>query len=268
MKQSINELPPMFSIVTVVFNDCEGLEATFSSISTQLYENYEWVVIDGGSSDGSVQYIKEVVRPGDMLLSERDNGIYDAMNKGMRLAKGKYLVFMNAGDRFYSNDSLKRVYDLLNESNYAADILFGGACLKFGNGRTWYRQPKSVGRYIWHGLSANHQATYYSNKRLGGQNYDLKYSLCGDYYLLASLFKNGIKPVYLNEPIVEFRVGDTSYTNPLKLVSEAYQIQRDILHTSIVARLISAAKRIAAILVTIAIANLPPALLIYKQRNG
>lgn len=258
----------MFSIITVVFNDREGLVRTFNSIATQTYESYEWVVIDGGSSDGSAQYVKEVVRPKDTLLSERDDGIYDAMNKGMRLAKGKYLVFMNAGDSFYSNESLGRVHDVLNESNYTADILFGGAFLQFSNGRSWYRQPKNVVRYIWHGLSANHQATYYSNKRLGGQSYDLKYGLCGDYYLLASLFINGIKPVYLDEPIVGFRVGDTSYSSPLRLVIEAYQIQRDILHTTIVARLMSAAKRTAAILVTIAIANLPPALSSNKLRNG
>ena len=97
---------PLITIVTVVLNDRNGIERTLTSVVSQTFENRQHIVVDGQSTDGTVEFLREHRSKFDALLSEPDCGIYDAMNKGLRLAAGDWLVFMNAGDAFASVDSL------------------------------------------------------------------------------------------------------------------------------------------------------------------
>jgi len=232
------------TIVTVVYNDLAGLRKTYESICSQSNRDFHWVVVDGGSTDGAADYLQSLDCSFLTWSSEKDNGIYDAMNRGVSRSAGEYVVFMNAGDVFFDSDVLAKVCMSLLGRQSGADILYGGAMLSFpGSGRMVYRSPRHVEKSLWHGLPANYQATFYRRALLGVEPYDLKYQLCGDYSLSASLMRDGAYAVYLDEPLATFEVGGLSYTRRTKLFAEPYCIQRDVLGLPWYYRLASMCKR-------------------------
>ena len=109
------------SIITVNYNDAKGLERTILSVISQTKHNFEFIVIDGGSTDGSIDVINKYERHIDYWVSEPDGGIYQGMNKGLRQAQGEYVNFMNSGDCFHSTDVLERIFALDTD----ADIITG-----------------------------------------------------------------------------------------------------------------------------------------------
>jgi len=233
---------PKISIITVSYNDVEGLVQTMSSVTSQTFKDYEWIVIDGGSEDGTVNVLKAYDQDNLRWVSEKDSGIYDAMNKGMAMSEGEYVVFLNAGDTFPDNDTLAQVGKKLLDTTGMA-ILFGGAEYIFPDGKAVYRPPKNAAKCIWHGLPANHQATYYGRELLEGFRYDPTYKICGDYYIIATLSRKRFDAKYLNQSLVRFEVGGASYMNRKRLFWEPYLIQRDVLHQPIILRLLSMLKR-------------------------
>ena len=94
------------SIITINYNNREGLKRTIESVVNQTFTDFEWILIDGGSTDGSKELIEQYSNRFSYWVSEPDNGIYNAMNKGLRAAKGDYLQFLNSGDRLYNAQSL------------------------------------------------------------------------------------------------------------------------------------------------------------------
>lgn len=110
-----------YSIITVNYNNKEGLRKTIESVIRQSYRDYEYIVIDGGSTDGSLDVLKEYDKDIDYWTSEPDGGIYQGMNKGIRKATGDYLNFMNSGDAFYDSQVLQRIEDKQLDS----DIIVG-----------------------------------------------------------------------------------------------------------------------------------------------
>lgn len=119
----------LLSIITINLNNKNGLQKTMESIITQTCTDFEWIVIDGNSTDGSVELIKSHTENITYWVSEHDNGIYDAMNKGINAAKGEYLLFLNSGDMLYSNDVIKH----LGEENLIEDIIVYDILLQDGN---------------------------------------------------------------------------------------------------------------------------------------
>ncbi len=234
---------PFFSIVTVTYNDLQGLRSTYESILIQRFTNFEWLVVDGGSKDGTPDFLRSIQCPFLVWISEKDQGIYDAMNKGINMSSGDFVVFMNAGDVFSGEWVLQNIYNFVALQNARVDIVYGGATLVLPNGKRYYRKPRVEEKYIWHGLPANHQATYFSRKCLGEIMYDCRYRICGDYFIVAKFHKSGANPIYLDETLVDFRVGDTSHRNPRQLFWEPYVIQRDILKMPLYSRILSLIKR-------------------------
>ena len=110
-----------YSIITINYNKKDGLETTIKSVLGQTYKDFEYIIIDGGSTDGSVEVIKKYAVQIDYWVSEPDKGIYNAMNKGIRKATGDYLNFMNSGDCFYDNNVLEKV----SSYNSDADFIVG-----------------------------------------------------------------------------------------------------------------------------------------------
>jgi glycosyltransferase involved in cell wall biosynthesis len=100
------------SIITINYNNLEGLKSTRDSIVCQTYSNYEWIVIDGGSNDGAKDYLTEHTSEISYWCSEKDSGVYNAQNKGLMKASGDYLIFMNSGDTFHSPSVLKDITDM------------------------------------------------------------------------------------------------------------------------------------------------------------
>lgn len=110
-----------YSIITINFNNRDGLRRTIESVVNQTYRDFEYIIIDGGSIDGSVDIIKEYADKIDYWVSEPDKGIYNAMNKGITMAHGEYLNFMNSGDCFFDKERLQKIEDLNSDS----DIIVG-----------------------------------------------------------------------------------------------------------------------------------------------
>lgn len=103
----------LISIITINYNNLEGLKKTMASVLGQTWKGFEYIVIDGGSTDGSAAYIESQSSQIDYWVSEPDTGIYNAMNKGIKVAKGEYLLFLNSGDHFFSNQILHQNYKSL-----------------------------------------------------------------------------------------------------------------------------------------------------------
>lgn len=232
----------LYSIVTVVFNDLAGLKRTWNSIASQELNDWEWVIVDGASTDGTTSFL-ETGDPSWRWRSEPDQGIYDAMNKGISMSRGEYIVFLNAGDIFASVSVLTDVRDELVSAKEEVDVLFGGATLVFRNGQRKYRGPKALRNYIWHGLPAIHQSTYYRTDLLRSNLYDVRYKVCGDYYLAARLYLQKIRVAYIREALAEFFVGGSSYQKRQKLFLEPFQIQRDVLNVGLLVRILSLVRR-------------------------
>lgn len=235
---------PFFSIVTVVFNDLEGLKSTRKSLISQNFKDFEWIVVDGCSSDGTVNFLSQLKSDTVKWISEKDTGIYDAMNKSLKLCEAYYVLFLNAGDFFSGPSMLEKISSRLLLLDKVPDILFAGATYVFTNGIRWYREPKKYEKYIWHGLPALHQSTFYKRHIFNNTKYDLTYKFCGDYYLASKLFCLGANAIYLDFSVVDFSVGGASYCNPLNIIYEPYLIQKNILKTSLHKRFMSFAKRI------------------------
>lgn len=116
-----NKEQPVISIVTIVYNDFENIEKTIKSILSQSYNNVQYIIVDGASTDGTKEIIEKYKDSVDVFLSERDSGISDAFNKGTQLAKGEYINYMNSGDTFIDNDSLSFFVDKI--VNTQADVV-------------------------------------------------------------------------------------------------------------------------------------------------
>lgn len=124
---------PLISIITITYNDKEGLESTFKSVFNQTWKEFEYVVIDGGSTDGSVDVIKDFEKEIDYWISEPDKGIYNAMNKGIKVANGEYLLFLNSGDCFYDYSVLKENNKFIKNKDFIYFNLFVASMFPYVN---------------------------------------------------------------------------------------------------------------------------------------
>ena len=159
-----------YSIIVVTYNNADGLRRTLKSIRRLDYAQKEVVVIDGGSNDASLDVIAEHRDMVTTSVSERDNGIYNAMNKGIRLVTGDYVVFMNAGDEFANADVLSLV------NRYDGDIILGGDV--YGGKQ---RMPKeTMTLYDFLSIGICHQSVYYRRKVLQKYGFDESYKLIAD----------------------------------------------------------------------------------------
>lgn len=166
-----------FSIITVVLNAREDLEQTINSLRRQNFKNFEYIVIDGGSSDGTKNIILQNLDIIDKWVSEEDKGIYDAMNKGLELANGEYIGMLNSGDK-YTEDGLEIVFKYLNKKKY--DFIFGTVMKKIL--RYGYRKY----RILWNfDFATSHSSGFFikneAQKKIG--NYDLKFKISSDFDL-------------------------------------------------------------------------------------
>lgn len=173
---------PFFSIITVVYNGADTLEETIKSVVSQSFSDYEYLVIDGGSTDGTLDILKNNDDKITRWLSEPDDGIYDAMNKAVRLASGRWILFLGADDVLFSTQTLSKVKDrLLNEFT----IYYGNAYFK--NRRTFYDGRFSRFKFALRNIS--HQSIFYPVEIFRKKQFDTRYKLLSDYAFNLELFK-------------------------------------------------------------------------------
>ena len=206
------------SIITVVWNDSEGLERTIKSIINQTYENIEFIVIDGGSTDGTLEIIKKYEKSIDYVVSEEDKGIYDAMNKGIIASTGSWLSFMNAGDTFINEHILKKV----KFENFDDKVLLYGK--KVYNKKVI--EPLAIEKLKVGEIHANHQSMFFNKKLLGDELiYNLEYKIYGDYELVNKIYLHYPKLItYIDIIIADFEGGGVSSVPSAQKRRDKYKI--------------------------------------------
>lgn len=184
------------SIITVVYNDAIGLMKTIKSIynvNVPNEINIEYIVVDGLSTDSTLDIIDSNHDIIDMFISEKDSGIYDAMNKGIELSTGDWLIFMNAGDVFASPDVITHIVDCIHK-NKNVNIIYGNYII--ANVEKY--QKLSLTFLMSHML--NHQSVFYHSSIIKNKRYNLKYKFCADYaHLIDRLCE--INPIYINKAV-------------------------------------------------------------------
>ncbi|MEN3751923.1 colanic acid biosynthesis glycosyltransferase WcaE [Mangrovibacter sp. SLW1] len=219
------------SVITVAFRNYAGVVKTWQSLAhlEQAGIPFEWIVVDGLSQDGTEEFLENCNGQYNLrYVSEKDKGIYDAMNKGIAMAQGQYAVFLNSGDIFHA-DAAQFVRQMQQDSNNGKVMYLGDALLDFGDGNKLRRAAKH-GWYIYHSLPASHQAIFFPVNGLKQYPYDLKYRVSSDYALTARMYKLGYQFKRIKCLVSEFSMGGVSTSNNIELCQDAKAVQRKILH--------------------------------------
>ena len=174
---------PLFSIITPVLNNKNGLLKTIESIKKQSLANYEHIVIDGGSTDGTLEIIKNEKNITEWI-SEKDKGIYDAINKGLKISRGKYINTINSGDYYYSHDSLKIIKDYFEKNDVS--FIFGAVLKK----KVFYKYEPNKMLWTFNFYPA-HSSGFFIKKKAHDEigNYNLRYPCSSDYDFFWRLIK-------------------------------------------------------------------------------
>ena len=218
-------MQPTLSVITIVYNNVRDIERTLCSVLHQSYSSIEYIVIDGASTDGTIDILKKYSPQLSVLQSEPDHGIYDAMNKGLKLATGDYVLFMNSGDEIYANDTVEKVFAVANNADiyYGETEMYSAAWESLGQ-----RRHQAPATFNWksfkYGMSISHQAIYI--KRSITSPYDLKYRYSADIDWIIKATKKATVIVNTNMYVAKYLVGGVSKQKHLDSLKERFRIFR------------------------------------------
>jgi putative colanic acid biosynthesis glycosyltransferase len=220
---------PLFSVITICFHDPDGLRCTAESVLAQERGSFEWLVIDGASGSTVTEYLDSIRHPALSYVSEPDTGIYNAMNKGVSLARGRYLIFMNSGDAFaYPNELEQAARDI---AKYDPDLLYGDA-IEVDGDSVHLKRARSSARY-WYSMFTHHQAIYYHRRIFANRRYDETFRLAADWALTADVLREGGTARYVERVICRFLRGGASFSNQrARADDEARRVYRDHIRLS------------------------------------
>ncbi len=174
-----------FSIITVTKNNFEGLKRTHKSLGVQSCRDFEWIVVDGGSTDGTCEYLSQTRA---IWMSQQDKGIYDAMNKAIPEASGDYVLFLNAGDLLAGPWVLDRISRALTEHRKTPDFIYGDSMETRPGQPPAHKKARGHNRYR-RGMFTHHQAMLYRREKLQKSRYDLSYKIASDYDLTCRFLR-------------------------------------------------------------------------------
>ncbi|MCT7539702.1 glycosyltransferase [Aliarcobacter cryaerophilus] len=197
---------PLISIITVVFNGEKYLEDTIQSVINQTYGNVEYIIIDGGSTDATLDIIKKYEDKIDYWVSEKDRGIYDAMNKGIDVASGVWINFMNAGDSFYDEKVLKNIFYRKSFENI--DVIYGDHNVIYPS-KTRIAKAGMI-KNIWKGSQFCHQASFISSKVHKENKFNLSNRIGADFEFFYKLYSLGRSFRYIDLIIANYSAGGLS----------------------------------------------------------
>jgi glycosyltransferase involved in cell wall biosynthesis len=199
---------PLFSIITVVYNGEKHLEQTIKSVVNQKYKNFEYIIIDGGSTDGTLKIIEKYNEHLDYWVSEPDEGIYEAMNKGIQLARGELIGLINADD-FYEPDALEKIAEAYRTKKIEA-VYVGNDYILQDDLSLRYRHYAT--KDYWNGMTVRHQAMFVHRniyRDMGG--YSTDYRFASDYDFLLRIVAEDVALIFIDKFIVNYRnTGKTS----------------------------------------------------------
>lgn len=222
-------IQPKISVVTVCYNAVETIEKTMLSVINQTYANIEYIIIDGGSTDGTVDIIKKYADRIAYWVSEPDKGIYDAMNKGIKVATGEWINFMNAGDSFVNHDSIHSLASSFRDENkivYGYIIKLYEKCKSYGR-PIKKKNPDEIDFILW---GIDHQAAFIKKEMFEKYGlYDTTYRLASDWYFfmkVAGIHKENI--LYVDKPIAYFAMNGASTIHQELYLQEMNDILQSI----------------------------------------
>ena len=218
---------PIFSIITITYNAAKCLEQTVLSILSQSYSNIEYIIIDGASSDGTLEIIKQYESGVSCWISEPDKGIYDAMNKGLQRATGDYVWFINAGDSLYTSDIVQQIASLVQKKKVLPDIIYGETIIVDEDGKSLgKRRLKAPDKLTWKsfrmGMLVCHQS--FITKRTIAPLYDLTYRYSADFEWCIRCMKNARRIYNTRMVLSNFLDGGVSTTQRKASLKERYDI--------------------------------------------
>jgi len=206
------------SIVTICYNIKDNIEKTLQSISNQTYKQYQWIIIDGGSTDGTLEILEKYSNHFNVFISEKDNGIYHAMNKGIAKSSGEYLFFLNGGDTFYNDNVLETLIEKLDSKYH---IIYGNLNCINQNIEYFIRTPSNITKEVLYKGTLPHQAVIFHSKLFKKRKYVTKYSISSDYeFILYSFFNKKAKFLKVDITISNFYLGGASTINKEKSLIE------------------------------------------------
>jgi len=220
------------SIITVTYKDLIGLKKTIESIKRQTFSDYECLVIDGGSGAEVVEFLNNIGDPRIKSTSEKDKGIFDAMNKGLDRAQGEWVLFMNGGDSLHSDETLEAASLALTDT---CDMVFGDCLLEFDDNHTMLKRARHY-NYVYYGMFASHQSMFFRRDFIKNLRFNSALRVAGDYAFVAQAIKNGAKCIKISECICRFDMSGISNQLQGQGRSENWAIQRDILQIPWLAR--------------------------------
>ena len=217
------EFKPLLSVITVVYNNVKHLERTIKSVINQSYPYIEYLVIDGASTDGTLNILEKYHDKIDVLISEPDQGIYDAMNKGLKLAKGDYVLFMNSGDEIFAPDTVEKVFTSLA----FADIYYGETEMLNeqleSQGRRRHQAPEELTTSSFkYGMSVSHQAIYI--KKSITEPYDSNYQLSADIDWILDAISKAKNIINTHQYVAKYLMGGMSKQKHRESLIERYEI--------------------------------------------
>jgi len=216
-------MQPKLSVITIVYNNVKDIERTMLSVLNQTYPNIEYILIDGASNDGTQEVIQKYQDRLPHFISEPDKGIYDAMNKGLALATGDYILFMNSGDEIYAPETVSEVFGTAD----SADIYYGET-------EMYNEDWQSLGQrrhcapeiFDWksfkYGMNISHQAIYV--KRSLTEPYDLQYKYSSDIDWVIKAAKKASSIVNTHMYVAKYLVGGVSKKKHLASLKERFRI--------------------------------------------
>ncbi|MET3978472.1 glycosyltransferase involved in cell wall biosynthesis [Mucilaginibacter sp. UYP25] len=218
-------MKPVLSVITIVYNNARDIERTMLSVLGQTYDAIEYIMVDGASNDGTLEIINRHESRIAKLISEKDKGIYDAMNKGLVLATGDYVIFMNSGDEFYAADTVTKVFATASD----ADIYYGETeMVNDGRETLGQRRHQAPDKFNWrgfkYGMSISHQAIYI--RRTLTEPYDPKYQLSADIDWIIRAAKKATKIVRVDGYVAKYLIGGMSKAKHKQSLLERFDIMK------------------------------------------
>lgn len=220
-----DDFKPVLSVITVVYNNVDDIERTMLSVLGQTYPRIEYIVIDGASTDGTLDAISQHRDKLALLISEPDKGIYDAMNKGLAAATGDYVIFMNSGDEFYAPDTVEKVFATQPNADiyYGETEMINARCESLGK-----RRHSAPEKFTWksfnRGMSISHQAIYIKSSLAG--IYDSQYKLSADIDWIIRAAKKASHIVNTHQYVAKYLVGGMSKKRHRQSLIERFNIMR------------------------------------------
>lgn len=220
-------MQPLFAIITITFNAADTIGRTVESIDSQTFTDYEHLVVDGASRDNTVELVAARPNPRRSVISEPDKGLYDAMDKGISHTTGKYLIFLNAGDKFHSADTLEMIAKAISDNN-TPGIVYGQTDIVDNEGRRLGPRHLSAPEKLTlksfaQGMLVCHQA-FVALRRITG-SYDLKYRYSADFDWCIRCLQHSKKNIGLVDTVfIDYLSEGVTTNNRFSSLRERFRI--------------------------------------------